>query len=108
MGKIAWREPICSRVRGKRVENQQRDSFPYKTEVNKITVVTECQVVKCLVILMEAFKQWKTLCINKIDLSKKGSIDEDIFSIVTFINNNDNYFTTSSCSGRIILIDGVK
>ncbi|XP_062843741.1 tRNA wybutosine-synthesizing protein 3 homolog [Trichomycterus rosablanca] len=55
-----------------------------------------------------AFKQWKKQCINKIDLSKKGSIDEDIVSIVTFINNNENYFTTSSCSGRIILIDGVS
>lgn len=54
------------------------------------------------------FKQWKKQCLNKMDLSKKGSIDEDINSVVSALNNSDHYFTTSSCSGRIILIDGVK
>lgn len=54
------------------------------------------------------FKQWKKQCLNKLDLSKKGNIDEDIKTLVSFLNNSDNYFTTSSCSGRIILIDGVK
>ncbi|GAA6083878.1 tRNA wybutosine-synthesizing protein 3 homolog [Tachysurus ichikawai] len=54
------------------------------------------------------FKQWKKQCLNKLDLSKKGNIDEDIKTLVSFLNNSDNYFTTSSCSGRIILIDGVS
>ncbi|KAG7319984.1 hypothetical protein KOW79_017127 [Hemibagrus wyckioides] len=54
------------------------------------------------------FKQWKKQCLNKLDFSKKGSIDEDITSVVLFLNNSDNYFTTSSCSGRIILIDGLS
>ncbi|XP_076837816.1 tRNA wybutosine-synthesizing protein 3 homolog [Brachyhypopomus gauderio] len=53
------------------------------------------------------FKQWKKQCLNKIDFSRKGSVDDDICSVVSFINSYDHYFTTSSCSGRIVLIDGV-
>ncbi|XP_073705106.1 tRNA wybutosine-synthesizing protein 3 homolog [Garra rufa] len=52
------------------------------------------------------FQQWKNQCLNKCDFSKKGSVDEDISHIVSFINSHDRYFTTSSCSGRIILFDG--
>uniref|UniRef100_A0A8C7IF27 tRNA wybutosine-synthesizing protein 3 homolog n=1 Tax=Oncorhynchus kisutch TaxID=8019 RepID=A0A8C7IF27_ONCKI len=33
---------------------------------------------------------------------------EDISHIVSAINNSAYYFTTSSCSGRILLIDGVS
>ncbi|XP_036410280.1 tRNA wybutosine-synthesizing protein 3 homolog [Megalops cyprinoides] len=54
------------------------------------------------------FKQWKKQCLNKMDLSKKGSVDEDIAHVVRALNDAENYFTTSSCSGRIILIDGVS
>ncbi|KAI4894700.1 hypothetical protein NFI96_021141 [Prochilodus magdalenae] len=54
------------------------------------------------------FKQWKKQCLNKLDMSKKGSIDRDIANIVSFINNSEHHFTTSSCSGRIILIDGAS
>ncbi|KAB5535916.1 hypothetical protein PHYPO_G00123410 [Pangasianodon hypophthalmus] len=56
----------------------------------------------------KTFKQWKKQCLNKLDLSKKGSVDEDINTVVSSLNKSDNYFTTSSCSGRIILIDGVS
>ncbi|XP_061099397.1 tRNA wybutosine-synthesizing protein 3 homolog isoform X1 [Conger conger] len=52
------------------------------------------------------FKQWKKQCLNKIDFSKKGSVDEDITNIVSVLNDSEKYFTTSSCSGRIIVIDG--
>ncbi|KAL7850931.1 hypothetical protein AOLI_G00212870 [Acnodon oligacanthus] len=55
-----------------------------------------------------AFKQWKKQSLNRLDLSKKGSIDRDVADIVSFINSSEHYFTTSSCSGRIILIDGVS
>ncbi|KAJ8274303.1 hypothetical protein COCON_G00089280 [Conger conger] len=54
------------------------------------------------------FKQWKKQCLNKIDFSKKGSVDEDITNIVSVLNDSEKYFTTSSCSGRIIVIDGVS
>ncbi|XP_037386897.1 tRNA wybutosine-synthesizing protein 3 homolog isoform X2 [Pygocentrus nattereri] len=53
------------------------------------------------------FKQWKKQSLNRLDLSKKGSIDRDVANIVSFINSSEHHFTTSSCSGRIILIDGV-
>lgn len=37
------------------------------------------------------------------DKSKKGFIDEEIKDLVASINMNPNYYTTSSCSGRILL-----
>lgn len=37
------------------------------------------------------------------DKSKKGFIDEEIKSLVDKINKQENYYTTSSCSGRILL-----
>ncbi|XP_069837561.1 tRNA wybutosine-synthesizing protein 3 homolog [Dendropsophus ebraccatus] len=51
------------------------------------------------------FMHWKLQASHKTDLSKKGSVDKDIEEIVRDINLQDCYFTTSSCSGRIILID---
>ncbi|XP_056388665.1 tRNA wybutosine-synthesizing protein 3 homolog [Hyla sarda] len=51
------------------------------------------------------FMHWKLQALRKTDLSKKGSVDKDIEEVVRDINLQDCYFTTSSCSGRIILID---
>ena len=39
------------------------------------------------------------------DRSKKGSIDADIKPLLEVINSKDGYTTTSSCSGRIVLLD---
>ncbi|XP_076149501.1 tRNA wybutosine-synthesizing protein 3 homolog isoform X1 [Alosa pseudoharengus] len=55
-----------------------------------------------------AFNQWKRHCFSKVDFSKKGTIDDEIYPVVCLINDSSNYFTTSSCSGRIILIDGLS
>ncbi|XP_069088537.1 tRNA wybutosine-synthesizing protein 3 homolog isoform X2 [Pleurodeles waltl] len=55
--------------------------------------------------LSEEFKKWKQQCLNKADFSKKGSVDADIADLVQYLNARDHFFTTSSCSGRIILID---
>ena len=38
-----------------------------------------------------------------IDRSKKGGIDEPIAQLIGFINELDDYVTTSSCSGRVAL-----
>lgn len=38
-----------------------------------------------------------------IDRSRKGSIDKHIRNLVNIINKNENYYTTSSCSGRIMI-----
>ncbi|XP_008333013.1 tRNA wybutosine-synthesizing protein 3 homolog [Cynoglossus semilaevis] len=53
----------------------------------------------------KTFSQWKQQCLSKVDLSKKGSVDQDIEHIVTLLNGLEQFFTTSSCSGRIIIID---
>ncbi|MBI5002031.1 hypothetical protein HZC31_01450 [Candidatus Woesearchaeota archaeon] len=37
------------------------------------------------------------------DKSKKGFIDAEIKELVTVINKHPSYYTTSSCSGRILL-----
>ena len=36
------------------------------------------------------------------DLSRKSSVDKYIIELISFLNNSENYFTTSSCSGRFI------
>ena len=42
---------------------------------------------------------------NTNDLSPKGSVDAPIASLVNRINATPNYYTTSSCSGRIALFE---
>ncbi|XP_030259219.1 phospholipid phosphatase-related protein type 5-like isoform X1 [Sparus aurata] len=54
----------------------------------------------------QTFVQWKRQCLSRLDLSKKASVDEHIEHVVSLLNSCEQYFTTSSCSGRIILIDG--
>ena len=39
------------------------------------------------------------------DRSKKGFIDEDILDLINKINSFKNYYTTSSCSGRITIME---
>lgn len=56
----------------------------------------------------KSFARWKKQCLNKADLSKKGAVDEAIEHVVSLLNSREEYFTTSSCSGRVILIDGVS
>lgn len=41
---------------------------------------------------------------QKKDKSKKGFPDEQIKELLAQINNNDNYYTTSSCAGRTVII----
>ncbi|XP_077580313.1 tRNA wybutosine-synthesizing protein 3 homolog [Stigmatopora nigra] len=51
------------------------------------------------------FDQGKKRCLSKADLSKKASVDEDIVHLVSLLNSHKDYFTTSSCSGRITVMD---
>ncbi|XP_074545064.1 tRNA wybutosine-synthesizing protein 3 homolog [Halichoeres trimaculatus] len=55
----------------------------------------------------KTFSLWKTQCLGKLDHSKKSSVDEDIQHVVSLLNGCEQFFTTSSCSGRVILVDGV-
>ena len=42
--------------------------------------------------------------LNKADKSKKGSVDKQIVSLIKLINKHENYYTTSSCAGRIMIL----
>ncbi|XP_077882624.1 tRNA wybutosine-synthesizing protein 3 homolog isoform X3 [Ictidomys tridecemlineatus] len=53
------------------------------------------------------FKKWKAQCLSKADLSRKGSVDEDVIELVQLLNAREQFFTTSSCAGRILLLDGM-
>lgn len=50
------------------------------------------------------FARWK---VNRLqsyqDSSKKGSIDEPIKELIVYVNSLEQYFTTSSCSGRVVV-----
>lgn len=50
------------------------------------------------------FQKQKTSFLSKKDKSKKGSVDKNIRKLVNLINSKKDYYTTSSCSGRIVLI----
>ncbi|CAF90696.1 unnamed protein product, partial [Tetraodon nigroviridis] len=53
------------------------------------------------------FGRWKQRCLEKLDVSRKGSVDEAISHVVALVNSREQFFTTSSCSGRSVLIDRV-
>lgn len=50
------------------------------------------------------FQNQKKTFLRKLDKSKKGEIDKEIKSLIKLINKSKNYYTTSSCSGRIVLL----
>jgi len=56
---------------------------------------------------MKDFDSQKKLCLNKLyqsDKSRKGEIDELIIPMIEYLNSLNDYYTTSSCSGRIMLL----
>lgn len=52
------------------------------------------------------FQNEKKTFLSKLDKSKKGEIDERIIPLIKLINSKDEYYTTSSCSGRVYLWKG--
>lgn len=50
------------------------------------------------------FSKEKQTFLQKKDKSKQGHIDKHIKPLIELINKDRNYYTTSSCSGRIVLI----
>jgi len=54
---------------------------------------------------MDLFLKEKSDFLNKKDKSKKGTIDKDIIRLVNKINSKNDYYTTSSCAGRIVLLE---
>ena len=53
---------------------------------------------------MNNFNQRKKDVLSKTDKSSAGKWDGKIISLCDKINSEENYYTTSSCSGRIILM----
>jgi len=53
----------------------------------------------------ETYKKNTLGKLSKEDRSKKGCVDKDIRGLIDKINSFDDFYTTSSCSGRIMLID---
>ena len=52
------------------------------------------------------FIQNKKLTMQKLETVKKeGKVDKDIIPILTVINSYDEYYTSSSCYGRIVLLE---
>jgi tRNA wybutosine-synthesizing protein 3 len=54
------------------------------------------------------FTQRKKAVLLKIDKSSKKSWDKKIISLCNKINSKENYYTTSSCSGRVLLVINEK
>lgn len=50
------------------------------------------------------FLLWKKQALEKLDKSHIGGIDKHIQSLCDTINKKENFFTLSSCSGRICVI----
>ncbi len=46
----------------------------------------------------------KKNALNKTDKSKKKGIDKNISKLVALLNSKNDFYTTSSCAGRILLI----
>ncbi len=53
---------------------------------------------------MDKFQQRKKDVLNKMDKSSIGSWDDKIKDLCNKINKLENFYTTSSCSGRILLM----
>ena len=52
----------------------------------------------------DKFLQRKESVLSKLDKSSKGKWDSKVKNLCNKINSLDNFYTTSSCSGRIILM----
>lgn len=50
------------------------------------------------------FQKDKEIQLSRDDFSKKGSVDKKIIFLIDKINSKSEYYTTSSCSGRIMLM----
>lgn len=57
---------------------------------------------------MITFERRKEDCLKKDDKSSIGEIDELIAQLCEKINKNTNYYTLSSCSGRVVLIRNME
>ncbi|XP_074077266.1 tRNA wybutosine-synthesizing protein 3 homolog isoform X2 [Macrotis lagotis] len=52
------------------------------------------------------FQKWKRQSLGKADLSWEGGVDTGREELVPPLSGRERFFTTSSCAGRILLLDG--
>lgn len=52
------------------------------------------------------FANNKKTFLSKLDKSKKGSVDDKVSPLLDLLNKESQYYTTSSCSGRVYLWKG--
>ncbi len=55
--------------------------------------------------MFDRFEKEKRDFLKKKDKSRKGDIDKDIIKLIDKINSKNDFYTTSSCAGRIVLIE---
>ena len=58
-----------------------------------------------VILMIDMFQKEKSDFLGKKDKSKKGSIDRDVIPLIEEINSKNDYYTTSSCAGRIVLLE---
>lgn len=58
--------------------------------------------------MRDHFEFRKNNQLEKVDKSLKGNWDKRIVNLCTKLNSKDNYYTTSSCSGRVVLLKDSK
>ena len=54
------------------------------------------------------FSSEKARVLGKVDLSRKGNVDEAVAELVCCINSLEDFYTTSSCSGRLVVLQEVN
>lgn len=52
---------------------------------------------------MNTFDVQKSQAAAKVDLSRKGNVDEAVRELMVTLNGHPDLFTLSSCSGRIVV-----
>lgn len=93
------------------MQNGDGSGISIKTFVNALNTANDAvsdiklsENSNCLGMSVGAFATAKRVALEGLDFSKKGSVDEPIFDLIQHINSYSQYFTTSSCSGRTIIV----
>ena len=60
------------------------------------------------IMMSEVFAREKARVLGRVDLSKKGSVDAAILPLLSYINSRECYYSTSSCSGRLVVFAEVR
>ncbi|KAG8132549.1 hypothetical protein E2320_010393 [Naja naja] len=82
-----------------------KDGPPEGRHCCRLGAGTKTESPSLLLLLMAEFKRWKEQRLSRADASRKGSVDEPIEEIVRLLNGRETFCTTSSCSGRVVVLE---